>query len=686
MSLSQEEKFGHLLKPIRELAANWDINIASELEEYLEVLESVTFSVEGSGTVNFAEAALLVQGSAHVYSKKVEYLHQLVYQALDAIHDNKQKQARAAAGGAKHRGDDDDLYDEEQMFLRLDDVLEVGKDIDMDEGTSPQIQRPMPTPAMLLALDSAGEFFGSGAAGSFRISSCVVHESGALLIEPGGACGYDAMLRRVAPRTSPSGAYHTPPVDPNAAGAAPGVGAPCQAPTPPGEAPAGQADAAADGAAPGNEYQGGDDYDDGGGMDWGPDDDCPMPKDASPGRAAEQQRQQQEQQPAAGQEEDEEEDVFDPWAPLDQHDDSGMARKPFRKAKRLPRFKPAPRAPPPCQPGAVPPAAPGKLAFAEFLPALQRAQQARRAAAAQRALAARRSAFVAPPPEPQDDEAQLDDGGDAYDGGDGWGDQGGAEPLSDDDNDYLPLPDAAEPGPAWDADEVATTSAASAAPTYEELCRAHVDAIIAAAAAADVQTGLAARVSTWRQRVQPVIDAQDAREDFDMRKYGQRILQRLAQLSMADAPADVAPQQPQEQQQPAQPSPQQSAKRTKGRKGTALQQQSAPQPSEAPQQDSQQPQQLRLPCSVAPLSAAIGDPEQWQVSRLFAASLQLVNSGNIDFAPAVCDGAAPQVLVHSTEMQDRQKNYRAPSQQHKGGVRSMECDENMSCNQMVAVA
>lgn len=57
MSLSQEEKFGHLLKPIRELAANWDINIASELEDYLEVLESVTFSVEGSGSVNFAEGA-----------------------------------------------------------------------------------------------------------------------------------------------------------------------------------------------------------------------------------------------------------------------------------------------------------------------------------------------------------------------------------------------------------------------------------------------------------------------------------------------------------------------------------------------------------------------------------------------------------------------------------------------------
>jgi hypothetical protein len=97
-----------------------------------------------------------------VYSKKVEYLHQLVYQALDVIHDRKcapailhvilanrlllpqksslhailwrrglafhgirQRQANNAAGGGKDKGQvDDDFYDEEEMFLRLDDVLE----------------------------------------------------------------------------------------------------------------------------------------------------------------------------------------------------------------------------------------------------------------------------------------------------------------------------------------------------------------------------------------------------------------------------------------------------------------------------------------------------------------------------------------------------------------------------------
>lgn len=46
--------------------------------------------------------------------------------------------------------------------------------------------------------------------------------------------------------------------------------------------------------------------------------------------------------------------------------------------------------------------------------------------------------------------------------------------------------------------------------------------------------------------------------------------------------------------------------------------------------------------------------------RLFAASLQLVNSGNIDFDCA-SGGDAPQLLVNCLVMQDRQRDYRPPS-------------------------
>lgn len=32
---AEECKYAHLLQPIKDMASNWDINIASELEEYL---------------------------------------------------------------------------------------------------------------------------------------------------------------------------------------------------------------------------------------------------------------------------------------------------------------------------------------------------------------------------------------------------------------------------------------------------------------------------------------------------------------------------------------------------------------------------------------------------------------------------------------------------------------------------
>lgn len=80
------EKFAHLIQPLRDLADNWNIDIARDLEEYLEILEGITFTFEDGGkALNFAQAALLIQGSACVYSKKVEYLYNLVFQALEFI-------------------------------------------------------------------------------------------------------------------------------------------------------------------------------------------------------------------------------------------------------------------------------------------------------------------------------------------------------------------------------------------------------------------------------------------------------------------------------------------------------------------------------------------------------------------------------------------------------------------------
>lgn len=52
----------------RDLADNWNIDVAAELEEYLEDLESVVISFDGGeSNLNFAEAALMIQVGEHIF-------------------------------------------------------------------------------------------------------------------------------------------------------------------------------------------------------------------------------------------------------------------------------------------------------------------------------------------------------------------------------------------------------------------------------------------------------------------------------------------------------------------------------------------------------------------------------------------------------------------------------------------
>ncbi|XP_051275897.1 condensin-2 complex subunit H2 isoform X2 [Dicentrarchus labrax] len=112
---STESRFAHLLQPIRELTKNWDIDVASELNDYLEELDEMCITFDGGKTrLNFAEAALLIQGSACIYSKKVELLHSLVYQTLEYINDKNKKRNKQSssqdddADGAESGHDADD--------------------------------------------------------------------------------------------------------------------------------------------------------------------------------------------------------------------------------------------------------------------------------------------------------------------------------------------------------------------------------------------------------------------------------------------------------------------------------------------------------------------------------------------------------------------------------------------------
>ncbi|XP_004084079.1 condensin-2 complex subunit H2 [Oryzias latipes] len=120
---STESRFAHLLQPIRELTKNWDVDVASQLNDYLDELDEMCITFDGGKTrLNFAEAALLIQGSACIYSKKVELLHHLVFQTLEFISEKNKKRSQEAetekSGGSRMTSNRDD--DGQDMFSPLD--------------------------------------------------------------------------------------------------------------------------------------------------------------------------------------------------------------------------------------------------------------------------------------------------------------------------------------------------------------------------------------------------------------------------------------------------------------------------------------------------------------------------------------------------------------------------------------
>uniref|UniRef100_H2ZUW6 Condensin-2 complex subunit H2 n=1 Tax=Latimeria chalumnae TaxID=7897 RepID=H2ZUW6_LATCH len=194
-----ESRYTHLLQPIRDLTKNWEVDVASQLEEYLEELDQLCITFDGGRTtMNFAEAALLIQGSACIYSKKVEYLYTLVYQALDLISNKKRKnQAGAAKRSFKKRF----LKEKTICFNR---GVQCGKDDFKKKKKKNVLACHPPCPELLpinrlqvalrfmknfikkknffsFKLNHKGEILASRK--DFRMNTCTPHASGAFILD-----------------------------------------------------------------------------------------------------------------------------------------------------------------------------------------------------------------------------------------------------------------------------------------------------------------------------------------------------------------------------------------------------------------------------------------------------------------------------------------------------------------------
>lgn len=408
-----------------------------------------------------------------------------------------------------------------------------------------------------------------------------MHHSGALLLEARDGFSLDANLQ---------------PMDRSAGAAAPLV--PFGSPGAVAAVP--MAEDFDDGGAD-DGYFGGDD-------DFAPMDDAPAPWEA--GAAAEGAAGQP--QPAEEEGEDEDDEFYDPYTPLDPSDSSALPCKPFKKMTRIAKRPRAPRGARQELPAQALtdgllslPAPTSGLLFPEFGYALQQVERAEaKAARGQRSRAVlgpvfsrkEAEALAGGQAEPEEAEQEEDLFEGAFDGG--YDDFDGAPPGDDD---FADIAAAAAEG--WGGGPRGDLSR-----DYADLVEAYVAARMAAAEAAAVITELASRVTNWRVRMAPVLEEEDARPEFDIHAYSERILTGLAGLSVEEAQAG--------------------------------------------------PADVEFGAVVAGAETDTG----YDVPRVFSSMLQLVNNGNLRITKADDGSDAFSVALLSTEAKhQRIVDYKAPS-------------------------
>ncbi|KAG9154601.1 hypothetical protein Leryth_017350 [Lithospermum erythrorhizon] len=149
-------KFFQSVQPQRDLESNWAVDLAKNLELYL--LKICSGEITGQDgpppSINFAEAALLLQGSIQVYSRKVEYLHSLVLHALEFLSQKSSQEQTSDPASEQLEGSglSTAVNEDNDTFWDLDDIPVDQKSLldDIGRDTQHNFVRP---PANLVVLE-----------------------------------------------------------------------------------------------------------------------------------------------------------------------------------------------------------------------------------------------------------------------------------------------------------------------------------------------------------------------------------------------------------------------------------------------------------------------------------------------------------------------------------------------------
>ncbi|KAI7747175.1 hypothetical protein M8C21_006618 [Ambrosia artemisiifolia] len=515
----------HTVQAHRDLQSNWEVDLANNLQEYLLKICSgeITGDDDGQLSVNFAEAALLLQGSVQVYSKKVEYLYSLVLHALEFVsqqsqlHDqpeNSPGQEEEQNGSVKAPVESDD------SFWRLDDIpVDPKNSLDSSNDGNTLINTFVKPPANLVVLegdclDVSGD---SGELESYLLATSDIYRDFILLDASDAVAVNDFLSYNANGTTSKTKSGFK--VGSNSAGSKSRKSF-----MSPSKRSGGSRHKLSAGKTQNHdqvqspfadnhfETNANDTKSHAPGCDVNMDQDFEMDDGFS--------------QPGPFDDSDDDDD--DPWKPLNPHEPGKLKVKPFKKVKAYRKTWPKPST---------------KVSVTEEFPLAklhgpisaelheiweahnhihEKGQEPKSPPLYEKL---RRSLVLG-------DSENIGTFNNVKDGEDDEFDSGAPDFTADD----YDMPDMNEDhfGPEKHMDEATQFDVKepfehedpNSHVNLEDLCRSHLDSLIIAET--EKQSALAARVSTWKQRIEKNMDEQDARPPFDIHEYGQRTLDKLS--------------------------------------------------------------------------------------------------------------------------------------------------------------
>ncbi|KAF5752186.1 hypothetical protein HS088_TW01G00093 [Tripterygium wilfordii] len=510
----------HTVQPERDLGANWEVDLAKKLEEYLFKICSgeITGTEEDNHiSVNFAEAALLLQGSVQVYSRKVEYLYNLVLHALEFLSQKRQQEQEGASVQNEESGSRVAAEEQNDLFWGLDDIpVEVRNRLDSSNSKDISLTHFVKPPANLVVLegdclDTTGD---GGELESYLLATNDLYRD-FILLDPCDGITVDHFLKGDASIKRQNSAYRGSSASKNflsptrrSCGTARKSSLGTSQDANINRSPVVGHSFDNSNVYMGSDHPASDNFEYG---DLGIDMDD---RYSDPGELG-----------ASDADDD------DPWKPLNPYEPGTLKVKPFRKVKAFKKNWVISTAqsslstlfPPARMNGTISPEL--TEMWEKQHNALEKEKKSQSPSLYEKlrlSLADGGSNPCDTFTNPENDKEDL-----AYD--DAIPDLG--EPdfdMPEYMDDDVPLYHDRNDGSAcFDTNEAYGDGVPNSQASLEDLCRSHLDALLASIAENEKQTELAARVSSWKQKIEHNLEEQDSRPPFDIHDYGERIILSL---------------------------------------------------------------------------------------------------------------------------------------------------------------